>query len=75
MAIAPPLAEATFPGANGQIAFQTNRDGNDEIYTMNYDGSDQTNRTNNAAADRSPSWSPDGREIAFDSTSVEAPGV
>ena len=41
------------------------RDGNDEIYVMNIDGSNQVNLTNNAADDRLPSWSPDGSKIAF----------
>ena len=33
---------------------------------MNADRSSQTNITNNSAADRRPSWSPDGTKIAFD---------
>jgi TolB protein len=32
---------------------------------MNADGSNQTNLTNNPAADYSPVWSPDGSRIAF----------
>jgi TolB protein len=58
-------APAAFPGANGQIAFQTNRDGNYEIYSMNPDGSSQTDLTNNPASDAHPAWSPDGTKIAF----------
>ncbi len=46
--------------AEGLIAFQTNRDGNYEIYVTQPDGTDYTNLTNNAAQDYSPSWSPDG---------------
>src|ERR687893_2407217 len=57
----------TFPGPNGQIAFVSLRDGNDEIYVMNADGSDQTNLSNNDADDFNPSWSPDGERIAFTS--------
>ena len=49
----------------GKIVFYSNRDGNDEIYTMNVDGSDQTRLTFNDATDSRPVWSPDGRQIAF----------
>lgn len=55
----------TFNGSNGKIAFQSDRDGNAEIYTMNPDGRFQTNITNNDAVDGNPSWSPDGTKIAF----------
>src|SRR5215217_2937930 len=57
----------TFPGPNGQIAFVSLRDGNDEIYGMNADGSDEINLSNNDADDLSPTWSPDGERIAFSS--------
>ena len=40
-AIAAGQARAAFPGTNGKIVFETNRDGNEEIYTMHADG---TNR-------------------------------
>jgi len=57
----------TFPGANGKIAFTSQRDGNDEIYVMNADSTAQTRLTNNTANDFNPSWSPDGAKIAFTS--------
>jgi Tol biopolymer transport system component len=60
-------AGATFPGANGKIAFESNRDGNFEIYVMNPDGTSQTRLTTNPADDRAATWSPDGRRIAFTS--------
>jgi dipeptidyl aminopeptidase/acylaminoacyl peptidase len=50
-----------------QIVFQTNRDGNTEIYKMNADGTGQTNLTNNVAADANADWSPDGTRIIWDS--------
>ena len=56
---------AAFPGTNGKIAFTSFRDGNHEIYTMNLDGSNPVNLTNNSAADFDPSWSPDGSKIIF----------
>jgi dipeptidyl aminopeptidase/acylaminoacyl peptidase len=48
-----------------RIAFTSDRDGNDEIYVMDADGSNQTNLTSNSADDEAPSWSPDGSKIAF----------
>ncbi len=41
---------------------------NSEIYAMRIDGSDLHQLTNNPAADYSPRWSPDGRDILFIST-------
>jgi Tol biopolymer transport system component len=58
---------AAFPGANGKIAFESNRDGNSEIYSMNPDGSSQTRLTNNSFLDTEPTWSPNGTRIAFTS--------
>ena len=50
---------------HSQIAFQSDRDGMGEIFVMNSDGTNQTNVTNNPAADGWPCWSPDGTKIAF----------
>lgn len=47
------------------IAFETDRDGNPEIYVMEPDGSNPVNLTKNPADDMQPSWSPDGTRIAF----------
>jgi hypothetical protein len=48
-----------------KIVFVSKRDGNDEIYSCNADGSNVTRLTNNAAVDEYPAWSPDGTKIAF----------
>jgi TolB protein len=56
---------ATLSGEEGLIAFMSDRDGNFEIYVMEPDGSNQLNLTNHPASDSSPSWSPNGRELAF----------
>jgi Tol biopolymer transport system component len=66
-----PAWAGTFPGPNGQIAFDKDITADDpqldEIYTMNEDGSEQTQLTDNDVDDESPSWSPDGEKIAFES--------
>lgn len=48
-----------------KIAFTSFRTGNHEIFTMNPDGSNQTNITNNVAQDADPAFSPDGSKIVF----------
>jgi Tol biopolymer transport system component len=54
-------------GQNNKIVFTSNRDGNEEIYSMNADGTGQTRLTNNSAPDYGPYWSPDGSKIVFQS--------
>ena len=49
------------------IAFMSDRDGNYEIYTMDSNGGNQQNLTNDPAWDSNPDWSPDGSKIAFQS--------
>jgi hypothetical protein len=48
------------------IAFTSNRDGNNEIYVMNADGSGVRRLTNNPADDSYPSWSPPGEALSND---------
>ncbi|MBC8400426.1 MAG: PD40 domain-containing protein [Candidatus Marinimicrobia bacterium] len=51
----------------GLITFTSNRDGNNEVYVMNPDGSNQTNLSNNSAGDLYPTLSPGGTQIVFNS--------
>jgi Tol biopolymer transport system component len=62
--VAPDALDAS-PPRIGYIAFVSNRDGNNEIYRMRTDGSEQINLTQNAADDSSPLWDPTGEHIAF----------
>jgi Tol biopolymer transport system component len=50
-----------------QLVFQSQRDGNGEIYLMDIDGLNQVCLSNNAAEDIYPNWSPDGSKIVFSS--------
>lgn len=52
--------------AGDRIAYVSTEPGNDEIYTINVDGSDLRRLTSNTWEwDKHPSWSPDGRQIVF----------
>lgn len=47
------------------IVFVSDRDGNNEIYTVEIDNKKETRLTNNKVNDFSPRYSPDGRKIVF----------
>ena len=49
------------------IAFDSDRDGDREIYLMAADGSNVRRLTDREGMDGLPTWSPDGRYIAFQS--------
>jgi Tol biopolymer transport system component len=63
---------AIVPGPAGQIAFESNRDGDNEIFAMNSDGTIERQLTSNAANDVFPAWSPAGDKISFSSDRHQA---
>jgi TolB protein len=51
-----------------KMVFTSDRTGDYEIYTMNLNGTDVINLTDNPASwDANPCWSPDGSKIVFSS--------
>jgi TolB protein len=59
-------ALAAFPGANGMIAFTSDRDGTPDIWAMSPNGGEQVNLTpDSPAVDAVPNWRADGRKIVF----------
>jgi TolB protein len=58
-----------------QIALMSARDGNNEIYVINADGSNLRRLTNHPAADSTPTWSPSGEQIAFTSDRTGSPQI
>lgn len=65
----------TVPGPEGVIAFRSDRTGNNEIYTMNPDGSNVVNVTRDAHRDYGADISPDGTRIVFVSDRTGSPSL
>jgi len=63
------------PYFTSRIVFVSNRDGNEEIYMMDYDGKRQTRITFNDYIDLMPSWSYDGEKILYTSYRSSAPDL
>lgn len=61
------LTCAASQASGRRIVFASGRDGNYEIYSMNADGSGQTDLTLNPANDLDPRLSPDGARVVFES--------
>ncbi|MBA3551582.1 MAG: PD40 domain-containing protein [Actinobacteria bacterium] len=65
------MAFGATDAGGGKLAFASDRDGDNELYSMKADGSLQTRLTDNVVNDSRPAWSPDGRRLAYDSS----PGI
>ena len=62
-------AGAAFPGTNGKIAFLSDRDGNNEIYTISFSDGKWGNAkrlTDNRKSDKTPAFSPNGKKIVWE---------
>lgn len=66
-------AQAAFPGANGKVYYVANPNGDDEVYSMNADGTGSVQLTSNSAADGSAVASADGTKLAFISDRTGGP--
>ena len=67
-AVSAPAASAwtvTDPLSPARVAFVGEEDGDKEVFTMNADGRDRVQLTSNAIADCDPALSPDGKRIAW----------
>jgi Tol biopolymer transport system component len=58
-------ADGAMSVPTGRIAFSMGSFGHADIYAVNADGSGLMRLTDDPAADFDPSWSPDGRQIAY----------
>jgi Tol biopolymer transport system component len=62
-------ARAAFPGTNGKIAFLSDRDGNNEIYTILFSNGKWDNAkrlTDNRKSDKTPAFLPNGKKIVWE---------
>jgi Tol biopolymer transport system component/tRNA A-37 threonylcarbamoyl transferase component Bud32 len=66
----------TWSPDGGRLAYESNQDGNWDIWVTQLGAGEPVNRTvDHSGPDRYPSWSPDGRQIAFLSQRDETWGL
>ncbi len=63
----PRITPSATVSGEGTLVFQSRRDGNYEIYRVQADGTGLTDLTNDPGNDIHAVWSPDGKQIAFNS--------
>lgn len=63
------------PIFTSKIVFVSNRDSNDELYLMDYDGANQIRLTFNKVIDYMPAWSADSKKIAYISYQKHTAGL
>ena len=63
--MSPSTSTTGFTGNRSMIVFESDRDGNTEIYIMNTDGSNLKNLSQNKARDWNPKVYPDNKKIVF----------
>ena len=62
-----PVAHLEWTIDHSKIVFESTRDGEYQIYSMNSDGTDVTDLSRSGANDKDPAWSRDGSKIVFQS--------
>ena len=78
LAILPATAWATYPGANGRIAYAGypgQHATDDDIFTILPNGSGVRQLTDDAVGESDPSWSADGRRLTYVSVAPGRPQV
>jgi Tol biopolymer transport system component len=65
----PDDAQSAWSPDGRRIAFKSRRDGNNELYVMDADGSDETRlTTSQRVSEGQPAWSPDGTRLLYRQT-------